>query len=173
MYSEHNPDDEGEQVAKPVSITEKKRRQTGHLLDIEILQNPPGVSQIQVCDERRPHVTLEQYRRYPHIETPLSKKCLYATLYCQICRFEIRCSEIEFFDVAAPNLITDMTRHGYAKDRLRSKLHNLRKTLFKKSPIEPTTNGVHGPVVRYKYWSLIGYGGSLKMYPRGGSSTPA
>ena len=32
----------------------------------------------------------------------------------------------------------DMIRHGYAKDRLRSKLQNFRKTFFENSPIKPT-----------------------------------
>ena len=49
----------------------------------------------------------------------------------------------------------DMIRHGYAKDRLRSKLHNFRETFFSNSPIEPTINRVHGPVVHDKYWRLV------------------
>ena len=37
MYPEHILDDEGEQVANPVSITTEQRGQTVHFLDIEIL----------------------------------------------------------------------------------------------------------------------------------------
>ena len=98
---------------------------------MEILQSAPGVSQIRMYD-KRDHMleTLKQYRRYPHIETRLSKKCLYATLHCQLRRFAIRCSEIHFFQVAVAKLMTDIVRHGYAKERLRSKLQNFRKTFF-------------------------------------------
>ena len=106
--------------------------------------------------DKRDHMeTLKQYRRNPHIETRLSKKCLYATLHCQLCRFAIRCSEIHFFQVAAAKLMTGMNRHGYAKERLRIKLQNFRKTFFNNSPIKPTIKRVHDPVVRDKYWWLV------------------
>ena len=156
MYPKHILDDEGEQVTNPVSITKEQRGQTVHLLDIDIIQSTPGVSQIRMYDKRDHMETLKQYRRYRHIETRSSKKCLYATLHCQLCRFAIiRRSEINFFQVAAAKLMTDMIRHGYAKERLRSNLHNSRKTFFKTSPIKPTIKRVHDPVVRDKYWWLV------------------
>ena len=96
-YPEHILDDEGEQVAHPVSITEEQRVQTVHFLNVEILQSTPGVSQIRVYDKRDHIETLKQYRGYPHIENRLSKKCLHETLHRQFCRFAIRCSEIRFF----------------------------------------------------------------------------
>ena len=75
MYPEYILDDEGEQVANPVvSITKEQRGQTVHFLDMEILQSTPGVSQIRMYDKRDDMETLEQNRRYPHIETRLSKK---------------------------------------------------------------------------------------------------
>ena len=91
-----------------------------------------GVSQIRMYDKRDRMETLKQYRRYPLIETRLSEKCLYATLHCQLCRFAIWCLEIHLFQEAAAKSMTDMIRHGYAKDRLRSKLQNFRKTFFPK-----------------------------------------
>ena len=138
MYPEHILNDQGEQVANPVSITKEQRGQTVHFLDMEILQSTPGVSQIRMYDKRDHMATLKQYRRYPHIETRLSKKCLFATLHCQLGRFASRCSEIHFFKVAAAKLMTVMIRHGYAKERLPSKPQNFRKTFFKNSPIKPT-----------------------------------
>ena len=114
MYPEHTLDDEGEQVANPVFITKEQRGQTVHFLDMEILQSTPGVSQIRMYDKRDHMETLKQYRRYRHIETRLSKKCLYATLHCQLCRFAIiRCSEIHFFQVTAAKLMTDMIESFY------------------------------------------------------------
>ena len=111
--------------------------------------------------DKRDHMeTLEQYRRYPHIETRLSKKCSYATLRCQRCRFAIRCSEIHFFQAAAAkkkNLMTDMIRHGYAKERLRSKLQNFRKTFSKNTPIESTIKR-RSYVTSIGGWSLRGFG---------------
>ena len=71
MHPEHILDDEGEQVANPVSITKEQRGQTVHFLDMEVLQSTPGVSQIRMYDERDHIATLKQYRRYPHIETRL------------------------------------------------------------------------------------------------------
>ena len=116
----------------------------------ECIQNTTWMTRVS---RLRHHMeTLKQYRRYPHIETRLSKKCLYATLHCQLCRFAIRCLEIHFFQVAAAKLMTDMIRHDYAKERLRSKLHNFRKTFFKQSSIKPTIKRVHDPGVREKYW---------------------
>ena len=155
MHPKHILDDEGEQVANPVSITKEQRGQTVHFLDMEILQSTPGVSQIQMYDKQDHIETLKQYRRYLHIETRLSKKCLNATFHCRLCRFAIRCSEIHFFQVAAAKLMTDLIRHGYAKERLQNKLHNSRKTFFKNSPIKPTNKRVHDPVVREKYWWLV------------------
>ena len=52
MYPEHILDDEGEQVANPASITKEQRGQTVHVLDMEILQSTPGVSQIRMHDKR-------------------------------------------------------------------------------------------------------------------------
>ena len=52
LYPEHIPDDEGEQVANPASITKKERGQTAHFLDLEILQSTPGVSQTRVYEKR-------------------------------------------------------------------------------------------------------------------------
>ena len=48
MYPQHILDDEGEQVANPVSITKERRVPTVHLLGMEILQSTPGVSQIRM-----------------------------------------------------------------------------------------------------------------------------
>ena len=70
MYPEHILDDEGEQVANPVSITkEQKCKKCIFWVYMEILQSTPGVSQIRVYDKRDNIETLKQYRRYPHIET--------------------------------------------------------------------------------------------------------
>ena len=46
LYPEHILDDEGAQVANPVSIKKEQRGQTVHFLDMEILQSAPAVSQI-------------------------------------------------------------------------------------------------------------------------------
>ena len=89
----------GEQILNPISISKQQTGQTVHFVDMEILQHKPGVSQIRMYDKRDYMPTLAEYRRYPHIETRLSKKCLYATLHCQLCRCAVRCSrcsEIQF-----------------------------------------------------------------------------
>ena len=87
---------EGEPIVNPISNTKEQTGQTVHFLDMEILRSKPGVSQIRMYDKRDYMPTLAEYRRYPHIETRLSKKCLYATLHCQLCRFAVRCSEFFF-----------------------------------------------------------------------------
>ena len=107
--------------------------------------------------DKRDHMeTIKQYRRYPHIEARLSKKCLYMRhTIANFVDVQLNVCESILFQVAAAKLMTDMVRHGYAKERLRSKLHNFRKTFFKNSPTKPTFKRVHDPVVREKYWWLV------------------
>ena len=52
-------------------------------------------------------------------------------------------------------LMTDMIRHGYAKERLRSKPQYFRKIFSKNSPMKPTIKRGHESVVRDKYWWLV------------------
>ena len=74
-----------QEISYLVSITIEQKRQTVYFLDEEIVQSTPGVSQIRIfgkCD----HIeTMKQCCRYPHIETRLSKRCLYTTVHCQLC----------------------------------------------------------------------------------------
>ena len=88
------------------------------------------------------------------IETRLSTSCKYATLHCQLCRFAIRCSEIEFFQNAAAKLMKDMINNRYNGMKLRTKLHNF-STFFERSPIARTVMGVKNPSVRDKYWFTV------------------
>ena len=60
MYPEHILDDEGAQVANPVSINKEQRGQTVHFLDMEILQSTSGVSQIRMYDTRDHMIALRQ-----------------------------------------------------------------------------------------------------------------
>ena len=115
MYLEHILDDDGKKVAKPQATTKEQRVKTVHILGIGVLQSTPGVSLTRMYDKRDHMETLKQYHRYPHIETRLSKMCLYATLPCQLYRFAIRCSEINFFQVAAAKLMMDMIDMVMAK----------------------------------------------------------
>ena len=101
MYPEYVEDIDREEVENPVSIIKEQARSIVHFLDLEILQSTPGVSQIKIYDKRDHMGTLEDIRKYPHIETKLSNSCNYATLHCQLGRFAVRCSEIEFFQNAA------------------------------------------------------------------------
>ena len=71
---------------------------------MEILQSTPGVSQIRMYDERD-HIGT--HRDTPADETRLPKRCLYATLHCQLCRSAFRCSGIHFFQIAAAKLMTE------------------------------------------------------------------
>ena len=76
----------------------------------------------------------------------------------QLYRFAIRCSEMHFFQVAAAaKLMMDMTRHGYANDRVRRHVQNLRKIYFQKPPMKPTIFLciVLDPVARDKNWWLV------------------
>ena len=111
-------------------LSPKNKEGKQRFLNMETLQSMPGVSPIRVYDKRDHIEALQQYRRYPHIETRLSKKRWYATLHCELRRFAIRCSEIHFSQVAAARLMTDIFRHGYAKESLRSKIQNFRNLFF-------------------------------------------
>ena len=93
---------------------------------MDILYSTPGVSQIKMYDKRDHMGTLEDYRKYPHIETRLSNSCKNATLHCQLCRFAIRSSEIDFFQNAAAKVMKDMFNNRYNKVKLRNKSHNFK-----------------------------------------------
>ena len=60
----------------PISVTKEQTGGKVHFLDMEMLQSKAGVSQIRMYDKRDYMPTLAEYRRYPHIETRLSKKYL-------------------------------------------------------------------------------------------------
>ena len=155
MYPLYVKDVNGEEIDNPISIIKEQTGDTVHFLDMEILQSIPGVSQIKMYDKRDHMETLENYRRYPHVETRLLTSCKYATLHCQLCRFSIRCSEIKFFQTAAAKLMKDMIKNKYNREKLRNKLHNFKNSFFEKSPIAGTIRDVKNPSVRDKYWRTV------------------
>ena len=77
MYPSFIEDADGEEIENPISIVKEQSGETVHFLDMEIVQNKPGVSQIGMYDKRDHMATLAEYRRYPHVETRLSQSCIY------------------------------------------------------------------------------------------------
>ena len=130
-------DVDGEERENPLSIVKEQAGSSVHFLDMEILQSTHGVSQIKVHDKRDDVGTLEDYRKYPRIETRLSNSCKYATLYCQLCRFAIS-SEIDFFQNTAAEQMKDMISNRYNRVKLKNKLHNFKSSFFERSPITRT-----------------------------------
>ena len=122
MYPVHVVGCEGEQILNPISITKEQTGQAWHFLDMEILQRKPGVSQICMYDGRHYMPSLAEYRRYPLIETRLWKKCLYATLHCQLCWFVGSCSEDKCLRIAATKRMKDMIQNMYVKELLKGNL---------------------------------------------------
>ena len=101
-----------EEIENPISIVNEKSGETAeHFLDMEIVQSKPDVSQIRMCDKRDHMATLAEYRRYPHVETRLLQSCIHTTLYCQLCRFATRFTEIICFQIVAAKLVNDMTKN--------------------------------------------------------------
>ena len=90
---------------------------------------------LRVYDKRGEMPVLCRYRKFPHVETKLSQRCLYAVLHSQLCRFAVRCTRIEYFEVAAAKLMADMCLHLYNRERLDNKLFSFSKFFFRKSPI--------------------------------------
>ena len=105
---------------------------------------------MKMYDKRDGMITLKNYRRFPHSETKLSKRCLYSVLHSQLCRFAARCTHIRFFEAATAKLMTDMVDHSYDRQRLDRKLHNFKKAFFTKSPIDVRRS--YDRRVRDLYW---------------------
>ena len=143
MYPVYVEDVDGEEIKDPVSIVKEQERSSVHFRDMEIFQSTPGVSQIKMYDKRDNMGMLEDYRNYPHIETRLSNSCKYATLHCQLlCRFTIRCSEIEFIQNAGAELMKGTISNRYNRLKLRNIFHNFKSSFFERSPITRTIQEV-------------------------------
>ena len=92
--------------------------------------------------------TCERWRFTENIiieKTRLSYSCKCDTLHCQLCRFAIRCSEIEIFQKAAAKLTKNMINNRYIRVKLRNKLHNFKSSLFERSPITTIRKGSKKP----------------------------
>ena len=152
MYPLFIGDADGEEIENPISIVKEQSGETLHFLDMEIVQSKPGVSQIRMYDKRDHMATLAEYRRYPHVETRLSPSCIYATLHCQLCRFETRCTEMLYFRITAAKPIKDMIKNRCVKEKLRNTLPNFKNAFFEKSPITENIKDVNKPRVRDLYW---------------------
>ena len=124
MYPKEVLDFEGQSVPTTVSILREQRGSSLNFLDMTILQQVPGISQVRMYYKRDDMPTLRHYIKFPYVETILSVRCKYATLHSQLCRFAYRCSTMSYCARAAANLIRDMHSHGYDKAFLRRKVYN-------------------------------------------------
>ena len=104
-------EDADEEIENPISLVKEQSGKKVHFLDMEIIQSKPGVSQIRKYDKRDHMATLDEYRRYPQVETRLSQSCIYATLHRQLCRVATRCTEILYLQIAAAKLIKDIIKN--------------------------------------------------------------
>lgn len=155
MYPSHVRDAEGNQVPSPISITKEQAGDTVHFLDMRFLQPKPGTTEIQMYDKREHMESLKDYRRFPHWETKLAKRALFATLHCQLCRFAIRCDPVEHFEVAAAKLIRDMMDNHYDVKFLDGKLYNFKHKFFNLSIATRHVRNVNTPEVRNQYWDKL------------------
>ena len=80
MYPTIVLDFENQQVPTTVSILREQKGSSVNFLDMTILQQVPGISQVRMHDKRDDMPTLRHYRKFPHIETVLSVRYKYATL---------------------------------------------------------------------------------------------
>lgn len=102
-----------ELVPTTISITREQQGSNIHFLDMEIVRYGLGPTHVKMYDKRDYMPTRANYRRFPHCETKLCKRCLFSVLHSQLCRFATRCTRIYFFETAAAGLMADMSDHFY------------------------------------------------------------
>ena len=123
---------------------------TVHFLDMTIVQSATGCD-VGVYNKR--DTALQHYRRFPHIETPVSDRCKYAVLHSQLCRFAERFTRLDFSEREAAKLIHEMWVNHYRPGRLRQKLHNVSSTFLEKSSLH--VPGSRSTYIRCRFWSGV------------------
>ena len=150
MYDSMIVDTEGGLIPTTIKLLREQVGCSAHFLDMKIIQDGIRGIQVQMYDKRDAMPSLQNYRKFPHIETKLAKRSLDSVLHSQLCRFAVRCTRIKFFEIAAAKLMTDMIDNHYPSRSLSNKLHNFVKTFFRKSPIHVPNS--YMPSVRRKFW---------------------
>lgn len=123
-------------VHTSVELTYEQEGSSVHFSDMEVVQDGSGTTHMKMYCKRDDMPTLSNYRRFPQCETKLSSKSKHSVLPSQRCRFAVRCTRVECFEVAAAKLMADMLDHQYEPLKLYQKLQNFIKTLFMKSCVE-------------------------------------
>lgn len=155
MYPSHVLDGNGNQIASPISIIREQTGHAVHFLDMQFEQNVPGVTEVQMYDKRDHMESLKNYRRFPHWETKLARRALFATLHCQLCRFAIRCDPVQYFEIAAAKLMRDMMDNHYDVEFLFGKLRNFQHKFFHLSVTTRHIRHVNNPEVRNAFWEKV------------------
>ena len=155
MYAQLIRDFNNDLVPTTIALTVEQQGPSVHFLDMEVVPNGFGKTDLKIYDKRDGMPVLASYRKFPHVETKLSEKCLYAVFHSQLCRFASRCTRIEFFESAAAKLMASMCDHSYDPKRLSNKLHSFSRTFFRKTPIYVRDSW--NPDVRKRFWNDVQY----------------